>query len=70
MEKLIGRERECEELEWALKSQRSELVVLYGRRRVGKTFLVRRFFGDTDSFQYVGAHNQKKEVQLQNLKEA
>ncbi len=70
MEKLIGRERECEELEWALKSQRSELVVLYGRRRVGKTFLVRRFFGDTYSFHYVGAHKQKKEVQLQNFKEA
>lgn len=70
MEKLIGRERECEELEWALKSQRSELVVLYGRRRVGKTFLVRRFFGDTYSFHYVGVHKQKKEVQLQNFKEA
>ena len=70
MEKLIGRERECEELEWALKSQRSELVVLYGRRRVGKTFLVRRFFDDTYSFHYVGAHKQKKKVQLQNFKEA
>ena len=55
MDKLIGRERECEELDWAVKSQRSELVILYGRRRVGKTFLVRRFFDDTYSFHYVGA---------------
>lgn len=70
MDKLIGRERECEELEWAVKSQRSELVILYGRRRVGKTFLVRRFFNDTYSFHYVGAHKQKKEIQLQNFKEA
>ena len=70
MDKLIGRERECEELEWAVKSQRSELVILYGRRRVGKTFLVRRFFDDTYSFHYVGAHKQNKKQQLQNFKEA
>lgn len=69
-DKLIGRERECEELKWALDSHRSELVVLYGRRRVGKTFLVRRFFNDTYCFHYVGAHNQKKAMQLQNFRES
>ena len=40
---------------------------MYGRRRIGKTFLVRRFFNDTYSFHYVGAHRQKKIVQLQNV---
>lgn len=70
MDKLIGRERECEELDWAMKSGRSELVILYGRRRVGKTFLVRRFFNDTYSFHYVGAHKQKREAQLQNFRDA
>ena len=69
-DKLIGRERECEELQWALDSQRSEFVVLYGRRRIGKTFLVRRFFKDSYCFHYVGAHKQKKTVQLQNFREA
>lgn len=69
-DKLIGRERECEELKWAMDSHRSELVVLYGRRRVGKTFLVRRFFNDTYCFHYVGAHNQKKSIQLQNFRES
>lgn len=69
-DKLIGRERECEELKWAMDSHRSELVVLYGRRRVGKTFLVRRFFSDTYCFHYVGAHNQKKAMQLQNFRES
>ena len=69
-DKLIGRERECEELKWAMDSHRSELVVLYGRRRVGKTFLVRRFFNDTYCFHYVGAHNQKKAMQLQNFRES
>lgn len=70
MDKLIGREREFEELKWAMESQRSELIVMYGRRRVGKTFLVRRFFNDTYSFHYVGAHKQSKEAQLQNFREA
>lgn len=69
-DKLIGRAREWEELEWAMKSNRSEFVIMYGRRRVGKTFLVRRFFNDSYSFHYVGAHRQKKSVQLQNFREA
>ena len=57
-------------MEWAVKSHRSEFIVTYGRRRVGKTFLVRRFFNDTYSFHYVGAHRQKKRIQLQNFREA
>lgn len=70
MDKLIGRERECEELKWALDSKRSEMVVLYGRRRVGKTFLIRRFFHDSYVFHYVGAHRQSKSMQLHNFREA
>lgn len=69
-DKLIGRERECEELRWAMESNRSELVILYGRRRIGKTFLVRKFFDDTYSFHFVGAHKQKKDIQLQNFRDA
>ena len=34
---LIGRNREIEELDRCLKSDQSEFVVVYGRRRVGKT---------------------------------
>ena len=70
MEKLIGRKTECEELEWAMQSDRSEFIVLYGRRRIGKTFLVRSFFNDNYSFHYVGVHKQKKEVQLERFREA
>ena len=70
IDKLIGRKREWEELEWAVQSNRSELVVMYGRRRIGKTFLVRRFFNDTYSFHFVGAHKQKRSTQLKNFREA
>lgn len=69
-DRLIGRERECEELKWAVNSKRSELVIMYGRRRIGKTFLVRKFFNDTYCFHFVGAHKQKKYQQLQNFREA
>ena len=70
MEKLIGRERELKELEWAVNSNRCEFITLYGRRRVGKTFLVRTFFNDNYSFHYVGAHRKPKSVQLQNFRES
>ena len=41
MSKIIGREKEIIQLEKLLESNKSELVVIYGRRRVGKTFLIR-----------------------------
>ena len=37
---IIGREKEMSALQHCLDSKRSELVIVYGRRRVGKTFLV------------------------------
>lgn len=70
MEQLIGRLAECRELKWAMDSQRSEFIILYGRRRIGKTFLIRKFFNDTYTFHYVGAHRQKKSMQLQNFRDA
>ncbi|MBR4902905.1 MAG: ATP-binding protein [Victivallales bacterium] len=70
MEKRIGRDHECEELSRAMESSRSEFVVLYGRRRIGKTFLVRSFFKDHFDFHYVGAHKAKTAVQLQNFRKA
>ena len=47
MEKLIGREAERREIDRCLKSDRSELVIVYGRRRIGKTFLIEQHFNQT-----------------------
>jgi AAA+ ATPase superfamily predicted ATPase len=44
MSKIVGRERQVEQLEELLHSSKSELVVIYGRRRVGKTFLIRETY--------------------------
>ena len=44
--KFIGRKKELAELESAYKSNRFEFAVIYGRRRVGKTTLIREFVRD------------------------
>ena len=41
--KIIGRIREKDILSSCLSSKRPEFVVVYGRRRVGKTFLIKEF---------------------------
>ena len=50
MAKLIGRIKEQNELRKYYESKKSELVMLYGRRRIGKTFLVKEFFKDVFDF--------------------
>ena len=65
--KIIGREKEMEELQRCVQSSEAELVVVYGRRRVGKTFLVREFFNNSFAFQLTGLYNQPKSVQLHNF---
>ncbi|HJV20578.1 MAG TPA: ATP-binding protein [Sediminibacterium sp.] len=44
MEELIGRRAEKQILEDALTSKSPELIAVYGRRRVGKTFLIRSVY--------------------------
>jgi len=43
---LVGRRSERLSLLDALQSPEAELVAVYGRRRVGKTFLIREVYGD------------------------
>ena len=69
--KLIGREAEQNILKKALNSDRSEFIAIYGRRRVGKTFLVKNFFENLDcSFIYVsGMKNGALKQQIKNFTE-
>ena len=50
MESIIGRKKEQKELERIYNSNKAEFVVVYGRRRVGKTYLVREYFQDRLDF--------------------
>lgn len=70
IQKLIGRHAECEELRQCLSSDQAEFVIVYGRRRIGKTFLIEEFFNQTYAFKFVGGHRQSNKVQLQNFSKA
>lgn len=65
MEILIGRESERQELWRCYESPRSEFAIVYGRRRIGKTFLVSQTFGEQMSFVFTGSHKAPKERQLE-----
>lgn len=62
--KIVARKEEIAELERRYRSSRSEFVIVYGRRRIGKTFLVNRLFEDRFTFSYVGARQEKQKRQL------
>ena len=54
MKKLIGRETEIRILKETLTSPDSELVAMYGRRRVGKTYLIETVFEKEMVFSLTG----------------
>ena len=64
---LIGRENEIKELSRLELSNQPEFVVIYGRRRVGKTFLIRSFFKDKFCFYATGLAKGNRGAQLDNF---
>lgn len=67
MNNLIGREKEIRRLNRALEEREAQLIIVYGRRRVGKTFLINEYFGGDFSFKFTGAFGESKKVQLKNF---
>ena len=67
---VLGRDYEVKALQKCMKSDRSELVLVCGRRRVGKTYLIEQYFGKKYAFSFVGGHNAPPEIQLRNFKKA
>ncbi|GGG81562.1 ArsR family transcriptional regulator [Parapedobacter pyrenivorans] len=66
-QQVIGRVEEIAVLNETLTSNRAELVAIYGRRRIGKTFLVRQFFARFLKFELSGSQNANMETQLFNF---
>ncbi|MBL0316225.1 MAG: AAA family ATPase [Flavobacteriales bacterium] len=64
---MIGRENEKQILEDKFRSVKSEFVALYGRRRVGKTFLIRHVFENRFTFSLTGLSNATLLRQLENF---
>ncbi len=63
----IGRGRETLRLQQCMEDRQAQLIIVYGRRRVGKTFLVEHFFGSDFAFSFTGAYDQPKSIQLRNF---
>lgn len=61
---MIGRNSELNVLRECVDSDRSRLVVVYGRRRVGKTFLIREAFDYRFTFTHTGIEDGTYEEQL------
>ena len=67
---MIGRIRERSLLMSAFASEESEFVAVYGRRRVGKTYLVRETFGTGFTFQHTGVKNGSGVIQLSRFRQS
>ncbi len=61
---LIGRKEEIAKLKRAYNSDHSEFVAVYGRRRIGKTYLIRETFEGKFTFQYSGIFKVSNKEQL------
>ena len=57
----IGRERELAALNKLYESDKFEFVVIYGRRRVGKTALISRFIEDKKAIYFMGVESNAKQ---------
>ena len=64
---MIGRIKEINILENKYNSTTSDFVAVFGRRRVGKTYLIRNVFKNTFAFQLTGLSNASLQVQLHNF---
>jgi uncharacterized protein len=64
---LIGRKEEQVILHEALHSQSAEMVAVFGRRRVGKTFLIKQTYQSHISFELTGLQSSNNKAQLQNF---
>jgi len=67
---LIGREKEQKVLQYALQEEYSQFIAVYGRRRVGKTFLIRESYNYQFAFQYTGAAKLTARKQLVRFRNA
>jgi AAA+ ATPase superfamily predicted ATPase len=67
---MVGRLKEKDSLLRALASEYSEFVAVYGRRRVGKTFLIRETFNYKFTFQHSGIKNGGKRIQLARFRKS
>lgn len=67
MNQIIGRTKEIKRLDRAKEETEAQLIIVYGRRRVGKTYLINEYFDYQFDFKFTGAYHQSKQMQLKNF---
>lgn len=67
MNEIIGRKPQIRQLNKAMSRPKSEFIAIYGRRRIGKTFLIREFFKNDFHFQMTGLAEATTSQQLFNF---
>ena len=67
METFIGRKNEIRQLTDYYNSGRAEFIAIYGRRRIGKTYLVRNVFRGKFCFEMSGSIGAGSEAQISNF---
>lgn len=63
---IIGRKNEVKQLQELLHSPEPEFLVIYGQRRIGKTYLIREFFSQENCL-YFEATGLKDGSMIQQL---
>lgn len=66
---ILGRSKEKEILQSCYESKESQLVIITGRRRIGKSFLINQYFDDSFAFKLVGDKKLTKNEQLFNFRQ-
>ena len=67
MKEIIGREHEINKLNEIKNKKDASLIAIYGRRRIGKTFLIRNFFQEDILFEITGLFKGTPKDQLENF---
>lgn len=65
---IVGRKYEQELIAERCESGKAELIAVYGRRRVGKTFLIRKMFNDQFAFTFTGMYEVSRAAQLEQFR--
>ena len=71
---MIGRKKEIEILTKSCEQEESKLIAVYGRRRIGKTYLINHMFSEHKKecifFRFTGSYMLDSSTQLENFIEA
>ena len=64
---IIGRSEEITRLDRCMEAISAQLIIIYGRRRVGKTYLINEYFNNEFAFKLTGAYKKTKAFQLESF---